>query len=204
MTERVIAYIDGFNLYFGLRAKGWKRYYWLNLQKMIHSLLKPGQQLLHTKYFTSRIKEPSDKVKRQSTYIEALSTLADFTVYYGKYQIVARVCSECGRTSLVPNEKMSDVNIATELLVDAFRDRFDTALIVSADSDLKGPIVAVRREFPSRRIVAIFPPERHSVELACVASAYFTLGRARIESSLFPPEVRKADGFVLECPAEWS
>lgn len=28
--ERVIAYVDGYNLYYGLRAKGWKRYYWLN------------------------------------------------------------------------------------------------------------------------------------------------------------------------------
>lgn len=27
-SARVIAYIDGFNLYFGLKSKGWKRYYW--------------------------------------------------------------------------------------------------------------------------------------------------------------------------------
>ena len=36
--ERIIAYIDGFNLYFGLRAKGWKRYYWLNLRAMCENL----------------------------------------------------------------------------------------------------------------------------------------------------------------------
>jgi len=28
--DRVIAYVDGFNLYFGLKSKGWRRYYWLN------------------------------------------------------------------------------------------------------------------------------------------------------------------------------
>ena len=28
--ERVISYIDGFNLYFGLRSKGWRRFYWLS------------------------------------------------------------------------------------------------------------------------------------------------------------------------------
>lgn len=33
MTQRVIAYIDGFNLYFGLKAAKWKRFYWLNLQR---------------------------------------------------------------------------------------------------------------------------------------------------------------------------
>ena len=27
----VICDIDGFNLYHGLRSKGWKKYYWLDL-----------------------------------------------------------------------------------------------------------------------------------------------------------------------------
>ena len=33
-VERVIAYIDGFNLYFGLKSKGWKRYYWRDLERL--------------------------------------------------------------------------------------------------------------------------------------------------------------------------
>ncbi|MBP7766428.1 MAG: hypothetical protein KA113_14680, partial [Syntrophaceae bacterium] len=41
--ERVIAYIDGFNLYFGLKSKGWRRYYWLNLQALMRNLIKPYQ-----------------------------------------------------------------------------------------------------------------------------------------------------------------
>jgi hypothetical protein len=41
MNERVIAYIDGFNLYFGLKSTGWKKFYWLNLQSMVQNLLKP-------------------------------------------------------------------------------------------------------------------------------------------------------------------
>jgi len=51
--DRVIAYIDGFNLYFGLRDKGWRRYLWLDVQKLSTNLLKPGQQLVFTKYFTA-------------------------------------------------------------------------------------------------------------------------------------------------------
>ena len=34
MNQRVITYIDGFNLYFGLKSAGWNRFYWLNLQTM--------------------------------------------------------------------------------------------------------------------------------------------------------------------------
>ena len=29
--ERVSVYVDGFNLYYGLRSRGWRRYYWLDL-----------------------------------------------------------------------------------------------------------------------------------------------------------------------------
>ena len=53
--DRVIVYIDGFNLYFGLKSKGWRRYFWLNPQKLIENLLKPGQKLVFTKYFTARV-----------------------------------------------------------------------------------------------------------------------------------------------------
>jgi len=52
---RVIAYIDGFNLYFGLKDSGYQRFYWLNIQAMIRNLLREHQQLLMTKYFTARI-----------------------------------------------------------------------------------------------------------------------------------------------------
>ena len=49
--ERVIAYVDGYNLYYGLREKGWRRFYWLNIQAMAQHLLKPNQTLVTTKYF---------------------------------------------------------------------------------------------------------------------------------------------------------
>mgnify|MGYP006892872337 CR=1 FL=1 len=41
--ERVIAYIDGFNLYFGMKQGGWNDSLWLNVQKLASSLLKPSQ-----------------------------------------------------------------------------------------------------------------------------------------------------------------
>ena len=201
--ERVIAYVDGFNLYFGLKSSGWRRYYWLNLQELARNLLKSSQRLVYTKYFTARVSQPPDKQKRQTIYIEALQTLHDFVIFYGKYQLNPRECRHCGFRDKVPNEKMTDVNIAVELMTDAFQDRFDTALLISADSDLTPPAAAVRRLFPSKRIVIAFPPNRSSLALKTVAHACFMIGRRRIAQSLFPPEVRKPDGFVLERPASW-
>ena len=98
---------------------------------------------------------------------------------------------------------MTDVQIATEMLTDAFEDRFDTALLLSADSDLVPPTLAVQRMFPAKRIVVAFPPARSSVELGRAASASFTIGRRKLALSRFPDEVKKPDGYVLRRPANW-
>lgn len=204
IVERVIAYIDGFNLYFGLKSKGWQRYLWLNQQNLVKSLLKPQQSLVFTKYFTARISGPPDKQKRQTTYIEALNTLPDFKIFYGKYQHIPRQCRQCGFEDEFPNEKMTDVNIAVELLSDAFQDRYDTAFLISADSDLVPPITQIRFLFPNKRVVVAFPPDRFSKDLANFARFSFTIGRGKISKSLFPAEVAKPDGFILKCPDSWA
>jgi len=202
--ERVIAYIDGFNLYFGLKSKGWRRYYWLNLQALMRNLIKPYQILMRTKYFTARISKPHDKQKRQTTYIEALGTLSDFDIFFGKYQLNPRNCRKCNYFEEVPSEKMTDVNIAVELMSDAFLNRYDVAYLLSADSDLTPVITSIRSLFPDKKIVIAFPPERHSKDLENRARFSFTIGRAELAKSLFPPEIKKSNGYILKCPDLWT
>ena len=48
MAQRVIVCIDGFNLYFGLKEMGWRKYYWLDFVALSNNLLKPD-----CKYSTS-------------------------------------------------------------------------------------------------------------------------------------------------------
>jgi uncharacterized LabA/DUF88 family protein len=202
-VERVAAYVDGFNLYFGLRSAGWKRFYWLNVQKLAKNLLKAGQGLVFTKYFTSRVSYPADKERRQSTFLDALGTLDDFTMNYGHFQANPEWCRKCGNKTLVPNEKMTDVNIAVEMMSDAYQDLFDVAILISADSDLSAPVSAIKRLFPDKRVIVAFPPHRHSAQLERLAHASFQIGRATLAKSVFPDEVPKVDGFVLKKPDEW-
>lgn len=200
---RVIAYVDGFNLYFGLMQKKWRRFLWLNLKVLVQNLLKPYQRLVHTKYFTSRIKGSQAKQKRQSIYIEALETLSDFSIFYGHYQLNPRECGKCGFTDHVPNEKKTDVNIAVEMLSDAFQDKFDMALLISADSDLVPVLKCIKTLFPNKRIVIAFPPKRYSAEIAAEAHAYFTILKHALNLSLFPQQVQTRTGFTLNCPSSW-
>ena len=72
--DRVIVYVDGFNLYYGLKDSGLRRYYWLDIQKLAKNLLKPNQRLVAVRYFTTRLKEtPASATKSQLRFAFMLS-----------------------------------------------------------------------------------------------------------------------------------
>jgi len=202
-VKRVIVYVDGFNLYFGLRDSNLKRLYWLNIKLLAQNLLRENQKLIVTKYFTARISSPPDKRKRQSTFLEALETLSEFEIFYGHYLSKNITCRNCGQCWQSFEEKMTDVNIATQMLIDSFEDRFDTALLISADSDLHMPIDRIKKMFPAKRIIVFFPPNRFSANLKRAADVQLSLGHGLLSKSQFPDKVAKANGYVLQRPSQW-
>lgn len=204
--SRVMVYIDGFNLYFGLRSKGWRKYYWLDLHVLATALLKPGQTLEGVHYFSSRIRANGRNVpdmQRQTTYLEALGTRPTLQTHFGHYLEKPKQCRQCGAKWMDYEEKMTDVNIAVQLLADAFDNRFDTALLISGDSDLTTPVRKLRAQFPEKRLIVAFPPGRQSFELKKAANATFTIGEANLRQSQLPAQVQRADGFILQRPAHW-
>ena len=206
--DRVITYIDGFNLYYGMRERGLNRFYWLDLQLFSLHLLRPPKQKLETvKYFTARVSDPADKRKRQSDYLEALFAYRGIRPFEGQFLSKPVACHGCGRTWPDHEEKMTDVNIATEMLTDCFEGnegKCDVLLLVSGDSDLVPPIRAIRRLFPKKRVIVAFPPGRHSINLQNVAHGHFYIDEATLGQSQLPDEVTKPDGYVLKRPASWS
>jgi hypothetical protein len=75
--NRFILYIDGFNLGHGLRDKGDKSLYWIDLPVLGRNLLTGDQQLVYTHHFTARIlaagRSTQDNVRRQSTHLDGLA-----------------------------------------------------------------------------------------------------------------------------------
>ena len=203
--ERVITYIDGFNLYYGMKERGLSRFYWLDLHMLSLQLLRPPkQQLVGVKYFTSRVSDPPDKRKRQSDYLEALYAHRGIRPFEGQFLAKTVDCHGCGRRWPDHEEKMTDVNIATEMLTDCFEKKCDVALLVSGDSDLVPPIRAIRRLFPSNRVIVAFPPARYSINLKSTAHGHFYIDEATLGNSQLPDEVPKPDGYVLKRPASWT
>ena len=121
------------------------------------------------------------KVARQNTYLEALGTIAGLSTHYGHFLPRSRRCPKCGEQSQTYEEKMTDVNIAVEMVRDAHENLFDAAIVVSADSDLSRPITAIRERFPDKRAIVAFPPNRSSSYLRRIADASFTIRRGHPE-----------------------
>lgn len=206
MTERVVAYVDGFNMYFGLREAGYRRHYWLDVAALAQQLLIPGQVLVASHYFSARIRDNGRNAadrKRQNDYLEALAEQG-IGCQFGHYLEKPKTCKACGATWKDYEEKKTDVNIALQLTLDAFDNAYDVALVVSGDSDLSPPIEVLRARFPGKRFVVAFPPKRHSNELKRVANGHLFVGEDALRASQLPNPVRKASGHELWRPAGWA
>lgn len=214
---RVVTYIDGFNLYFGIRREAikrgtrenpdprWYRYMWLDLVSLGHRMLSPVQQLEQTKYFTAPITASEEKQRRQTVYLDALRTLPNLEIILGRFQPDRKECDRCGHLAYHPQEKKTDVNIATNLICDALDNKFDTAIIVSGDSDLAPAFSAVRKLKPEKRLVVAFPPNRYSKELEDLAHVKppIRIWEPLLRKSRLP-ELIKRDGLTdIVCPDKW-
>jgi uncharacterized LabA/DUF88 family protein len=202
---RVAAYVDGFNLYFGLKSMHGRKYLWLDLQALVGSLLLPGQTLEQVTYFTARVRNNPESEQRQSDYLDALIEHSPrVTVVDGRFQEKDRRCRACEATWTVYEEKETDVNIASTLIEDAVQDRFDTAVLVSAGSDLCPAIRAMKRLRPAKRIIAAFPPRRHSADLKRAVDGYINIGTDKVRRAQLPPTVITSTGISLSRPKHWS
>src|SRR5712692_3403593 len=173
---RVAVYIDGFNLYNGLKAGHGRKYLWLNLEELSRRLIRPGQELLQVNYFTAAVRNNPGAQARQAMFLGALRAATTVDVRLGRFQEKQGKCFKCGSSWRTYEEKETDVSIAVALLEDAVNDLFDTAILLSADSDLCPAVRALKRLRPLKRVVAVFPPKRWSDDLRRTVDATFSLG----------------------------
>ena len=200
--KRLNVYVDGFNLYFGMVESGFTNCKWLDIQLLAQNIKNTSQVVNEVKYFTSRISNNIDKQKRQDIYIEALRTTS-VSITFGQFRNQPMQCSQCTNFWYDSKEKMTDVNIATSLMIDAFTDKFDVAFLISGDSDLVPPIKAIRELFPAKEIWVVLPPSRESNALKKVANGSFVLGRKKLEISQLKEEIPSNYGVLLKRPSTW-
>jgi len=199
---RTIVYVDAFNLYYGA-LKG-TPYKWLDLHALAVALLRPQNDVTGIRYFTAKVRaRPDDpgQPTRQQLYLRALRTIPNLQVVYGHYLShvvwMPLAYPEPGQKPFVQviktEEKGSDVNLASYLLVNAADDSFDCALIISGDSDLKMPVQLAQDRF--HKTVGVLNPQKHACKaLQSTARFYKHIREPVLAASQFPPVLVDAQG----------
>ena len=207
---RTCVYIDGFNLYYG-SVKG-TPYKWLDLGRLT-GLLLPKHSISKIRYFTARIQarpHDPDAPTRQQIYLGALATIPRLTIHFGQFLTHAVWMPDATSMSNPPRmlrvlkteEKGSDVNLATYLLLDGFQKKYDAAVLITNDSDLLEPIKVVRQHLGLQ--VGILCPNTKASRVLLPPTVSF-LKRIRtgvLANCQFPNQMADGAGSFRK-PAAW-
>ena len=202
--QRVIVYVDGFNFYFGLRARKWRKYYWLDIVRFFEVQMKNHQELVEVNYFSAVPLQPG-KADRQDLLFTANKLNPKFKLHLGKYLKKDFKCPYCHQNIHSFEEKETDVRIATKMISDVVQNRCDITLLLSADSDLVPPIELIREFNPRHKIIVYFPPHRHSTNLQSICNAHKVLGGAYqiFDKAILPETIKLTDGYEISRPKNW-
>ena len=206
---RTHVYVDGFNLYYGaLRGTAFK---WLDIAETCRLLL-PAHDIRRIVYCTARVNaRPADPDQplRQQRYLRALLTIPSIHIVFGHFH-TTRVtmplagCMPGAQQSarvIKTEEKGSDVNLATHLLWDGFRDQYEAAVLVTNDSDLLEPVRIVRHELA--RTVGILNPHRNPSRMLLRHATFVkSIRKGVLSASQFPAVLHDEHGRFTK-PASW-
>ncbi|SRR6266446_4529752 len=206
---RTAIYIDGFNLFYWLKPLPYR---WVDLKALcLGAIQQPNKdnKVVAVKYFTARVSDTRYDVKkstRQDTYINALKAhIPEFKVQYGEFRRNEKQMPRANRDGTTgplvwvmdTEEKGSDVNLAVELVNDAWCDLYDLAIVVSNDSDLEHAVRIAKK----KRMVGVLvrgDAEVHSLKRA--SNFMKKLTEKNLLDSLMPHEI---PGTTIRIPEDW-
>ncbi len=71
--KRVVAYVDGFNMYHAIENHLPEHFKWLDYRKLVQSLLGPDEALKQVILFTAYPEWDSTKLARHKNYLKVLA-----------------------------------------------------------------------------------------------------------------------------------
>ena len=209
---RVAVYYDGFNMYHALSRLSANHLKWVNLRRLSELLIKPrSEQLVRVCYFSAfaehfRRTKQEPSLHRHYQYVAALEAKGveffpgNFSRRTFRFQQKKHYQSIWQRRE----EKQTDVAIGVQVTRDAYRDLFDTCLIVSCDTDMLPVFRLLRDEFPQKRAITVAPPRReHHQSLIETAADSAVIKQSQIEKALFGARVVHQGAVVARRPAEY-
>jgi uncharacterized LabA/DUF88 family protein len=220
---RTFIYIDGFNLYYRMLEKR-PQLKWVNPKALAEAALDPLTDIVKVRYYTARISGRTDPAApaRQQIYLNALGTVPEIEVHMGtflsstkfaglvhppEFRPVPAVQMDVPWPAVVKihktEEKGSDVNLASHLLLDAFEDAFDVAVVLSNDSDLVEPI-RIATQVLGRQVGLLSPVNNPNPQLKSVACFVRHLNPGHLAKAQFADAIFLGDGRQIAKPITWA
>ncbi len=201
--SRVSFFIDGFNVYHSIKGKPEnQKLLWLDYRLLAEKFVRQGDTLEKIFYFSAYATWKPHSMKRHRALISALINKG-VNVVLGNFKEKDRHCKLCNQIFKIKEEKESDVNIAIHLFREAHEDNFDSAVLLTNDTDLVPAIKMIRIVFPKKRIGVLFPMGRWSTELKNACHFYKFIERRDLEKCQLPDQITLANGIILNRPPEW-
>ena len=220
-------YVDSFNLYHGLLERGpggrapdkesGRR--WLNLVSVSKAMSdkhfgEKKSKIGKVYLFTAPVESaPEDKQmpRRQESLFRALKH-AGVEIVFGHFSKHIRSMKAVHPSELKSEnfnswievwgkeEKRSDVNLAAYMVRDAAKGKMDAAILISHDTDFKGAVDIVRKDFDKEVYIVNLEGNELPPALRRAGSGVLELTDSLVKNHQFPDKI---PGTTIHKPAKW-
>ena len=141
MKRRICIYIDGANFVYGIKTIN-KRYsdFMFDFEKLAKEICREDQ-LIKSNYYNASLKRRMNinKWERQQRLFNRLRKLKKFNVI---------LCKRQKRLNKMDEEfysiKGDDIHLAIDMIIDATKDKYDKAILISGDGDFAPLVRAIK------------------------------------------------------------
>lgn len=196
---KTVVYVGGFNLYYSLKKT---KYKWLDIGKLSSLMLQEKHEIIKIKYFTALIKsseEDPSKPERQKFFWTVLKSIPNLEIIEGRFKrreiygtLIWPSDKGINKGEIVRirkyEEKESDVNIASHIILDSTQKDVECIVLISNDTDLRMPLLISKEKF-NKKIGVISPYNPSHVELKKVSHFHKIIDNEILAECQFPEEV---------------
>lgn len=214
--QSICVYVDGFALYKGLLQRTFPEYKWLNLEQLF-GCLYPDFNIVVVKYFSAKVKPLTNNPgvgQRQAVYWRALRT-TNLEIVEGKFNFVRQYLplhpeklDDEGKVVTVrvkrPEEKGSDVALATHLIFDALANTSEHYAVLTNDSDLVPPIKMLLVRGYKIHLISVNGDKFNKAFTLAGVSSVKKVRSGTLAQSQFPDVIRDANGAKIVKPQDWA
>ncbi len=154
--KKIAIYIDGSNFYFSIKKTFNCK---IDIERFCRKLVNINGEIVKINYYIAPVEQFSNPkmYSEQQSFFEKLKKIEKLNIILGRLEKRKRD----GEVYYV--EKASDVNLALDLALDAEKETYDEAYLISNDGDFSGAVSAARGF--SKKVVYVAVGNRKSISL---------------------------------------